>query len=229
MLRRNWFRSKGSVRLLCVITSTLLLAGCSSGQSKQAAVEALNKGLHREKVGLFIRIGRLSQSCSDINGFEKDTDLTAVTNFRAAQKAGLITIAQDGPGFWKVELVNPKPEVVENLKNIKHTVRDGCDSVGFVFPVASKAVAEVVNIHEITSLKTEAEYTWKWMLDSPGVKLVDNLTQSDLIAVNANLQEVELHRRPNPTFNLADMVQSATPHPGKAMLKKSGDGWILDD
>src|SRR5438270_13112966 len=93
MLRRNWFRSKGSVRLLCVITSTLLLAGCSSGQSKQAAVEALNKGLHREKVGLFIRIGRFSQSCSDIIGFEKDKDLYAVLNFLAEQKARMITIA----------------------------------------------------------------------------------------------------------------------------------------
>jgi hypothetical protein len=31
----------------------------------------------------------------------------------------LITIAPDGPGFWKVELVNPKPEVVEHLKKAK--------------------------------------------------------------------------------------------------------------
>jgi hypothetical protein len=229
LIRGKWFRSKASFWLLSIITSFLLLAGCSSGQNKKAAVEALNKGLHREKVGLFISIGRLSQSCSDINGFEKDTDLTAVTNFRAAQKAGLITIAPDGPGFWKVELVNPKPEVVEHLKKAKHTVRDGCDSVGFIFTVASKAVAEIQNIHEITSQKAEVEYTWKWMLDPSGVELVDHLTQPDLIEVNANLQEVELHRRPNPTFNLADMVQSATPRPGKAMLKKSGDGWILDD
>lgn len=135
----------------------------------------------------------------------------------------------DGPGFWKVELVNPKPEVVENLKKAKHTVRDGCDSVAFFFTVASKAVAEIQNIYEITSQKTEVEYTWKWTLEWSGVKLVDNLTQPDLIEVNANLQEVELHRRPNPTFNLADMVQSVTPRPGKAMLKKSGDGWVLDE
>jgi phosphoribosylanthranilate isomerase len=118
---------------------------------------------------------------------------------------------------------------VEHLKKAKHTVRDGCDSVGFIFTAASKAVAEIQNIHEITSQKAEVEYTWKWMLDPSGVELVDHLTQPDLIEVNANLQEVELHRRPNPTFNLADMVQSATPRPGKAMLKKSGDGWILDD
>ncbi|HEY2363704.1 MAG TPA: hypothetical protein VGK36_21485, partial [Candidatus Angelobacter sp.] len=37
----------------------------------------------------------------------------------------------------------------------KHTVRDGCDSVAFFFTVASKAVAEIQNIYEITSQKTE--------------------------------------------------------------------------
>jgi hypothetical protein len=221
----GWRRN--NTLLLSIITSALLLAGCSSGQSKKAAVEALNKGQQREPVMLFISVGRLSQSCSDIIGFEKEEDLRNVTNFRAAQKAGLITIAPDGPGFWKVELVNPKPEAVEALKKAKHTVRDGCDSVEFVFRVASKAVAEILNIHEITSQKAEVEYTWEWTLNPSGVKLVDNLTQPELIEINANLQG--RRRQPNPTFNLADMVQSATPHPGKAMLKKSGDGWVLDE
>jgi hypothetical protein len=101
--------------------------------------------------------------------------------------------------------------------------------VGFIFTVASKDVAEIQNIHEITSQKAEVEYTWKWTLNPSGVRLVDNLTQPELIEVNASLQAVDLHRQPNPTFNLADMVQSATPHPGKAMLKKSGDGWVLDE
>jgi hypothetical protein len=227
MLRGKWFQNKASFLLLSLITSALLLAGCASGQSKQAAVEALNKGWHRDAVMMFIRVGRLSQSCSDIIGFEKDEDLTKVTNFRAAQKAGLITIAPDGPGFWKVELVNPKPKVVENLKTIKHTVRDGCDSMGFVFPVASKAVAEVLQIHEITSQTAEVEYTWKWMLDEPGVKLVDNLTHPELIELNAKLQD--RNHQAIPTFNLADMTQSGTPHPGKATLKKSGEGWVMDE
>jgi hypothetical protein len=213
--------------LLSVITSVLLLVGCSSGQSKQAAVEALNKGWHRESAMMFVKIGRLSQSCADIIGFEKDEDLTKVTNFRAAQKAGLITIAPDGPGFWKVELVNPNPKVVENLKTIKHTVRDGCDSMGFVFPVASKAVAEVLNVHEITSQTAEVEYTWKWTLVEPGVKLVDNLTHPELIELNAKLQD--RNHQPIPNFNLADMTQSGTPRPGKATLKKSGDGWVMDE
>jgi len=228
MLRGKSFRSKASFWLLNIITSALLLAGCSSGQSKKAAAEALNQGLHRQNVGLFISVGRLSQSCSYISGFEKDKDLTEVTNFRAAQKAGLVTIAPDGPGFWRVELVNPKPEIAENLKKAKHTVKDGCDLVGYAFKIASKAVAEVLEIHEITNEKAEVDYTWKWTLDPSGVKLVDNLTQPELIEVNANLQALEWHRQPVPTFNLADMVQSAAPHPGKAMLKKSGDDWALD-
>jgi hypothetical protein len=85
-----------------------------------------------------------------------------------------------------------------------------------------------VNIHEITSEKAEAEYTWKWTLTPVSVKLIDKLSQPELIQVNANLEDLHYHYRPDPTFNLADMVQSGTPRPGKTMLKKSGDGWMLD-
>jgi hypothetical protein len=222
-----WCRVKALVSLLAV--SSLLLTGCSSGKSKKAATEAINKGLRREGDVLFIFLGRVSHKCTPIVGLDENQDLTTETNFHAAQKAGLITITPDGPGFWKVELVNPRPDLVETLKKVQPVVRDGCEFVSFSFTVASKSVADVVNIHEITSEKAEVEYTWKWALTPAGVKLVDNLTQPELIQVNAKLEDVHHHYRPDPTFNLADMVQSSTPRPGKKMLKKSGDGWLLDE
>jgi len=220
-----------SIRVLAflVVISSLLLTGCSSGKSKEAAVEALNKSWRREDVMLFVFVGRVSERCTPIVGLEKDGDLTKMTNFRAAQKAGLITITPDGTGFWKVEVVNPSPKLIALLNKVPHTVKDGCDWVAYSFSVGSKVVSEIANIHEITGEKAEAEYTWKWALTPAGVKLVDKLSQPELIQVNANLEDLHHHYRPDPTFNLADMVESSTPRPGKKMLKKSGDGWVLDE
>jgi hypothetical protein len=99
-----------------VIVASLLLTACSSGKSKSAATEAINKGLRRDAIVLFIFVGRVSSRCTPIVGLDENQDLANLTNFHAAQKAGLVTITQDGPGFWKVELVNPRPDLVETLK-----------------------------------------------------------------------------------------------------------------
>lgn len=217
------------VSILLLGTLAVLLTGCSSGKSKKAATEAINKGLKRELVMMSIDIGRVGEKCGDIPAFVTRKDLTTQTDYQALQKAGLITITPDGPDFWRVELVDPKPSVVEALKKVPHRLIDGCDSMRFAFIVASKAVAEIVSIHEITSEKAEAEYTWKWALYPTGVKLIDKLTQPELVQVNANLEDARGFNHPDPTFNLVDMVQSSTPRPGKKMLKKSEDGWLLDE
>jgi hypothetical protein len=226
MIQKN---VKPKVASLLIFTFAVLMAGCSGGKSKDAATKAINQGLKRELVMIPISLGRVGDKCGNEPAFVTTKDLTAQTNYHSLQKAGLITIATDGPEFWRVELVDPKPSVVEALKKAQHRVIDGCDSVGFSFTVAAKAVADIMKIHEITSQKAEAEYTWKWVLYPAGVKLVDKLSQPELIEVNANLEDAHRHYRPDPTFNLADMVQSSTPHPGRKMLKKSGDGWVLDE
>lgn len=217
-----------SVGLLLVIFVGLL-SGCSGGKDKKAATEAINQGLKRELVMVPISVGRVGDKCGDEPAFVTAKDLTAQTNYHSVQKAGLVTIATDGPDFWKVELVDPKPVVLENLKKARHNTRDGCDAVAFSFLVAAKSVADIVSIHEVTDQKSEVEFTWKWALAPAGVKLVDKLTQQEIVQLNANLQDAHRNYRPDPTFNLADMVLSSTPHPGKKTLKKSGDGWLLDE
>src|SRR6185312_11757474 len=91
------------------------LGGCSHGQNEKAAVEALNQGLKREALVLHLFIGRVSSQCTPIVGLVRTPELTKVVEYQAAQKAGLINITQDGPGFWKVELINPSPKLAAVL------------------------------------------------------------------------------------------------------------------
>lgn len=217
--------------LLC-IACAMLVTGCSQSRDKKAAEEAINKGLHKEALSLHVFIGRVSHKCTPIVGLglgESHDDLTRVTEYHAAQKAGLITIAPDGPEFWKVELVDPRPQIVEMLKTVPHTVKDGCDQFQYGFGVARKSVAGIVNLREISNEKTETEFTWKWELFPAGEKLLNALSQQERIQVNPYLVTSSQPQKPDQSFSLADMTLSSTPHPGKKTLKKSGDGWVLDE
>lgn len=228
---RSKLRRRNAMKVLVsfLVTFFLLLTGCSSGKRKKAAAEALNQGLRREAVVMVVSLGHVGYKCGNIPAFtDENEDLTTLTRFHSAQRAGLVTITPDGPGFWKVELVDPKPGVLESLKKAKHNVTAGCDSIPFAFIVAWKSVADIVNFHEITSEKAEAEFTWKWVLAPAGIKLVDSLSEQERIQLNANLESPILRYTQDPTFSLVDMTQSSTPRPGKKTLKKSGDGWVLD-
>lgn len=215
-----------AVLALLVITLSLL-AGCSRGQSQKAAVEALNKDLKHDTVELYLVIGRVSHKCAPIVGLVDNPDLTKVIEFQAAQKAGLITITPDGPGFWKVELVNPTPIVATALQKVRHNVEGGCDYIIFGLAVASKTVVDMVNLQEITGQTAEAEFTWKWVLAPAGVKLVDSLSEQERIQLSPHIERLRLFT-PDPTFNLADMTAINASHQDKKTLKKSGDGWVVD-
>src|ERR1051325_11974976 len=103
----------------------------------------------------------------------------------------MISITPDGPGFWKVEPVNPTPALVEFLKKAHYSGKDGCDYILLGFTVAEKSVAEI-NLHEIGSGKTEAEFTWKWGLTPFGTRLVDNFNAQQRAHLNVNLETARL-------------------------------------
>ena len=219
---------KSSSRLLAslLVISSLLLAGCSGGKDKKSAIEAINKSMRKEALSVHVLLGRVSPKCAPVIGAGENQDLSTVIQYQAAQKAGLIAITPDGPGFWKVELVDPKPNLQEALKNAHHYGKDGCDYILFGSSVAEKSVADI-NLREISSEKAEAEFTWKWVLTPFGTRLVDNLNAQQRAQVNARVESSRLQS--DPTFDLADITQSSSPHPGKKTLKKSGDGWVLDE
>jgi hypothetical protein len=232
--RAHWLRgeassqfgsSRVSMVLALLLAVSLLFTGCSGSKDKQAAAEAVNKGLRRDALRLLVFIGRVSEKCAPLS-LDDNQDLSTRPEYHAAQKAGLISITPDGPGFWKVDLVNPKPELVENLKKARHDVKDGCDDLYFGFVVASKT-ADIVSLHKVTDEKTEAEFTWKWKLEPAGIKLVDGLSQQERYQTTPYLEVVSRRGKRDPSFNLGNIDQS--PQPGKMALKKSADGWVVDE
>lgn len=209
-----------------IVGLLIFAAGFSDGKDTKAITDALNLSMNKDSIKLVYLIGRVNGKCGS---FTKLEPIPAQIDFIAAQKVGLVTIAPDGPDFWEVELANAKPQVLENLKKARYNEKDGCRSLGMLDTVATKSVVEVKNIYEVTSQKSEVEFTWKWVLAPTGVKLIDNLSQKELSQLNSNLRNPALLMQHDETFNLTDIRQSSTPRSGKKMLKKSGESWVLDE
>jgi hypothetical protein len=229
-IRTGLKRSAGAniIRVPSLVLVILLIftAGFSNETDTKAITDALNLSMNKDSIKLVYAIGRVTGKCT---AFGKQDPIPAQIDFMAAQKAGLVTIAPDGPDFWKVELANAKPQVLENLKKAKYNEKDGCRSLTMLDTVATKSFVDIKSIYEVTTQKSEVEFTWKWVLAPTGVKLIDNLSQKELAQLNDNLRNPALLMRHDETFNLTDIRQSTTPRPGKKMLKKSGDGWVLDE
>jgi hypothetical protein len=204
------------------ILMLLVLFGCSGSKGKKPTTEMLDRAMDREGIRLFISLGRLGSNCGVPF---VDRPIPEQVEFYASQKVGLISITPDGPGFWKVELVNPKPEVVEGLKKTSHNIKDGCDSMILGYTVATKSTTEITDFREIGSGKAEVDFLWKWALSPTGAKLVSFLTEQDVSQLNDKLKTTGLGPR-NQSFSLTNMSQSSMPQSGRKTLLKSRDGWI---
>lgn len=220
--------------LALLLTISLLFTGCSGSKDKKAAIEAINESLDRDAFGLSVDLGRVGDPCGNIPAFATTPDLAVQPRYYSARKAGLITITPDGPDFWKIELVHSDPELLERLAKDKHNQQNGCNSVPFLFDVAVRSMGELVNLRKITDEKSEAEFTWKWELTPEGEKLVNALSASERIQLSDKLQHVQSDSvyRPFPddlAFNLADLGRSSRPRPAKIMLKRSNNGWVVDE
>jgi hypothetical protein len=217
-------RNIGKLSGLFIVALLIFAVGFSDGKDTKAITDALNLSMSKDSIKLVFAIGRVNGKCGN---FIKREPIPAQIDFIAAQKAGLVTIAPDGPDFWDVEPANAKPQVLENLKKAKYTEKDGCRFLTTFDTVATKSVVEVKNVFEVTGQKSEVEFTWKWVLAPTGIKLIDNLSQKELSELNGNLRNPALFMKNDETFNLMDMRQSTTPRSEKKMLKKSGENWAL--
>jgi hypothetical protein len=209
---------------LFIVVLLIFAVGFSDGKDTKAITDALNLSMNKDSIKLVFAIGRVNGKCSS---FTKLEPIPVQIEFIAAQKAGLVTIAPDGPDFWDVELANAKPQVLENLKKAKYNEKDGCRSLTMIETVATKSVVDLKNVYEVTNQKSEVEFTWKWVLAPTGVKLIDSLSQKELSELNGNLRNPALLMKNDATFNLMDMRQSTTPRSEKKTLKKSGESWAL--
>jgi len=211
---------------LPMLMLVLLLSGGSKGQDQQSAMAALNQSLKQQLVMLPMAVGRVGSGCADVPGVAAETkNLVDVARFRAAQKAGLITITEDGPGFWKVAGVGWKSDA---LQKMVHHRTNGCDFVLLAFTVAAKNVVAIVGLHQITGEKSAAEFTWNWQLTPAGTKLVGSLSEQERRDLDRDLVSDLASGQRDPSFNLADMTKSSSPQPAKMTLKRSGEAWLLD-
>ncbi len=229
--RGSWQRKirTGNIALAFFALLFILSIGCSNSKNRDAQIKAaLNQQLKQDAVSLRVNIGRVGWKCGVVPGLAEGDDLASEPRYRAAQKAKLISVTPDDPGFWKVELVNPSPQMVQSLKDFHHNVQEGCDSFMLGFVIASKSVADLVNVRKVASGNTEAEFTWKWTL-SPhfGASLVDNLSEKERAEIVPYLSQ----SRPQADFkfNLMDIPGSTVTHTGTKMLKESGNGWVVDE
>lgn len=217
-------RNLGKLSSLFIVVLLIFAVGFSDGKDTKAMTDALNLSMDKDSIKLVFAIGRVNGTCGH---FIKREPIPEQIDFIAAQKAGLVTIAPDGPDFWDVELANAKPQVLENLKKAKYYEKDGCRFLTMFDSVATKSVVEIKSVYEVTSQKSEVEFTWKWVLAPTGIKLIDNLSQKELSDLNGNLRNPALFMKNDATFNLMDMRQSTTPRSEKKMLRKSGESWAL--
>lgn len=223
-------RKKGSriIELGLLLFLFVILMGCSAKRDRKAQTDALNQSFKPQAVILRINLGRVGSKCGVDSWLGDGDDLMNQIKYHAAQKAKLIAITPDGPGFWKVELVQPTPKIVEFLKGVHHSVQEGCDAVRWGFVIATKS-ADITNVREISGDKVEVEFTWKWTL-SPhyGVNLVDNLSEKERVELNPYLVNSSPSQA-DSQFSLVDIGGSPVPHSAKKTLKKSVDGWVVDE
>jgi hypothetical protein len=199
---------------------------CASDVSREAAGETIDKSLRSKSVVISLEVGRVGAKCAGEAAEVLNNDPTSDIQFITAQKAGLITIAPDGPNFWKVTLSGVKPEILESVKKIPHKIANGCDSQTVKFAIARESLVEIVKISQVNDATAEVDFTWKWAPFPPYVKLAEQLSA-------AQQKELEgyLSRSVPPTedthFSVADISQAAKPNAEQRTLKKSDNGWRL--
>jgi hypothetical protein len=208
----------GELSAFLLVALFVLVAGCSGKIDQKALIDVLNKSMNRDRIMLYMPLGRVGQACSDLKLESKPIPEQAV--YADAQKAGLISITPDGAGFWKVELLNPSPQIADALKGTSHNTKDGCDSMWLRFSVAYKAVADVRNIRKVNDDQSEVEFTWKWTLAPFGTKFVSALSPQELVGLNDYLKNPALDDHRDPSFNIADMAQTGTLQSAKKSLSK---------
>lgn len=225
-----WWVGSMTGMVVLVISVSLVSMACAGDTNRETITAALNKAMEQGSIELRFAVGRVGDECGNLEPYsEKKQSLPNMARFHAAQKAGLITISPDGPGFWKVEVVDPNPGALESMKRMKHNTYGGCDSVPSFFPVATKSVVEITKINQITSEKVEVAFTWKWMLTPYGEKVVNILSEPEREQLNPYLRAPNDPLHKDTTFNFANITASTTPHPERKALKKAGDGWALDE
>ncbi len=229
--------------LLCVFM------GCSSSdksagenqapQDKSKAPTPLDKTTAASEIKTFLAIGdtalsvyvgRVGRRCAEAqpNGEKRmvdrspDSDISSVI----AKRAGYITIAPEGKGFWKIALADRGTKALApNEKPYDHTIGGGCDYQQVDFTLATPELVEVTAILG-TERVPSVQYSWKWNVTELGQtlrqdgKVYPTLNEEQRLSLGfSKLGLVEVLPIPVPPENFIGHSTAA--------FTRDGNGWAV--
>lgn len=159
----------------CFLLSFLL--GCSGSSMDEAtAATKIRSYLKGEHSFIFVEIGRVGSNCIfvDDRGQQRNIDLTPDYNVSTvvARKAGYLTVAPDGNGFWKIALTDKgkAAAAATQEESIVYPPLKGCDYQQVNFFLASPELDFVSGV-TANENNPEVDYFWKWNVTELGQTL----------------------------------------------------------
>ncbi len=217
-----------------LLFTLLMLAGCSKqALDEDTASSGIQRKLRGEVRNIHVYVGRVGSHCSatEIGGKKYYVDMNPDKDMEnlAAQKAGYITVAPDGTGYWKVALTSQGQALID-AQNVQpaREVEEGCDNVMDDFPAARPVLVKITQITG-DDQAAEATYLWKWTLTDLGAKLREN--GSVYTELNSQQRKVLSERLADPLFGFpislpfpSEQDMNKT-YEAKVRFKKTDDGW----
>jgi hypothetical protein len=169
MIKREQFLNRATLVLLFILT------GCSSNKmmSNETAANEIKHSFVLDQSAIHAHIGRVGTNCALPlpDGTETTIDLTPATTPQtiALEAVGYISVASDGPKFWRVALTEKGKKAAADTGD-SNNAKNGCDYRTVEFVVGAP---ELVRITGITADEKapEVEYVWKWNVTELGREL----------------------------------------------------------
>lgn len=206
------------------------LLACSGGtMDKATAANEIRSYLKGEHSFIFVDIGRVGSHCIlvDSRGQQQNTDLNPDYNVSTvvARKAGYLTVAPDGKGFWRVELTDKgkAAAAATQEESIVYPPLKGCDYQQVDFFLASPEL-EFVSGVTADENNPEVDYFWKWNVTELGQTL---RRDGQVYPTLTPLQQAELQTHIHALVHFLQLPvppESFTSH-STVKFKKYTDGW----
>jgi hypothetical protein len=132
---------------------------------KKTAEEKVAPYLRSDRSYLVAEVGRVGAHCGtiEVKGQQFTLSVTPSTSksIRLGEAAGYLSVAPDGPDFWKVELTDKAKADGAAIGVLDENVKNGCDYKMVELLIATPALVRVVNVSADKNAP-EVEYDWKW-------------------------------------------------------------------
>lgn len=206
------------------------LLGCSSGSmDKATAANEIRTYLKGEHSFILVDVGRVGSDCIlvDSRGQQQKIDLNPENSIStvAARKAGYLTVAPDGKGYWRVALTDKgkAAAAATGEESIVYPPLKGCDYQQVEFFLASPELDFVSGVTADEN-NPEVEYFWKWNVTELGQTL---RRDGKVYPTLTPLQQAELQTDIHAMIQVLQLpvpAQNFTGH-SKVKFKRYTDGW----